>query len=199
MVIGVIMENHENIKAAEKLELTNEDIQAFMDEWTFQTQTGDGEAVGRMPTSRMRPFLEALPDDFVDQPFGSKEYAEVLHVLESQYHMTFEEQQLGYTVKQLLKVLMIIKAGGHLALSIEEQIENEKQAEADMNAKLLIGTVRSWIKVREEPSMRETARVALTFRMSSLASRKLPHTDMGDEDDGEQQPMGGSSDSSAST
>ena len=120
-------------------------------------------------------------------------------MLESQYHMTFEEQQLGYTVKQLLKVLMIIKAGGHLALSIEEQIENEKQAEADMNAKLLIGTVRSWIKVQEEPSMRETARVALTFRMSSLASRKLPHMDVDDEDDGGQQDMAGSDDSRAST
>ena len=181
MVIGVIMENHENIKAAEKLELTNEDIQAFMDEWTFQTQTGNGEAVGRMPTSRMRTFLEALPDDFVNHPFGAKEYADVLHVLEAQYLMTFEEQQLGYTVKQLLKVLMIIKAGGHLALSIEEQIENEKQALADMNAKLLIGTVRSWVKVQEDPSLRDTARVALTFRTTSLAKRKLPTADMDDD------------------
>ena len=163
------------------MELTNEDIQAFMDEWTFQTQTGNGEAVGRMPTSRMRTFLEALPDDFVNHPFGAKEYADVLHVLEAQYLMTFEEQQLGYTVKQLLKVLMIIKAGGHLALSIEEQIENEKQALADMNAKLLIGTVRSWVKVQEDPSLRDTARVALTFRTTSLAKRKLPTADMDDD------------------
>jgi voltage-dependent calcium channel L type alpha-1D len=173
MVIGVIMENHENIKAAERLELTNEDIQAFMDEWTFQTQTGNGEDVGRMPTSRMKSFLSALPEDFVEQPFGAAEYAEVLHVLEQQFHMTFEEQNAGYTVKQLLKVLMIIKAGGHLALSIEEQIENEKKTMADMHAKLVIGTVRSWIKVKEDPALRDTARVALTFRMTSLARRKV--------------------------
>lgn len=183
MVIGVIMENHENIKAAEKLQLTNEDVEAFMDEWTFQTQSGAGEAVGRMPTSRMRPFLAALPDDFVDQPFGAKEYAEVLHVLEAQYSMTFEEQRLGYTVKQLLKVLMIIKAGGHLALSIEEQIANEKAALADMNAKLLIGTIRSWAKVQKDPDLKETARVALTFRMTSLAKRKIQSDDTDDEDE----------------
>ena len=185
MVIGVIMENHENIKAAEKLELTEDDIQAFMDEWTFQTQTGDGEAVGRMPTSRMKSFLQALPGDFVIQPFGAPEYADILHVLETQFHMTYEEQQVGYTVKQLLKVLMIIKAGGHLALSIDEQVENEKRTLADMNAKLVIGTVRSWLKVKGDPGLRDSARVALTFRMVSLAKRKVE----GYEDGNEPEPV----------
>ena len=173
MVIGVIMENYENIKAAEKLELTDEDVQNFMDEWTFQTQTGDGQAVGKMPTARMRKFLAALPAEFVEQPFGAKQYAEVLHVLERQYNMSFEEQLAGYTVTQLMKVLMIIKAGGHLAMSIEEQIEQEQQSEADLNAKIVVGTIRSWVKVQREPRMKDLARVALTFRMKQVTKRRL--------------------------
>jgi hypothetical protein len=86
---------------------------------------------------------------------------------------------------------MIIKAGGHLALSIEEQIANEKAAMADMNAKLLIGTIRSWAKVKQNPEMKETARVALTFRMTSLAKRKIQY-DTGDEDEPEVKNEGGS-------
>ena len=64
-------------------------------------------------------------------------------MLERQYNMSFEEQLAGYTVTQLMKVLMIIKAGGHLAMSIEEQIEQEQQSEADLNAKIVVGTIRS--------------------------------------------------------
>ena len=69
-----------------------------------------------------------------------------------------------------------------MALSIEEQVENEKQSQADMNAKLLIGTIRSWAITQQKPELKDTARVALTFRMTSLAKRKIQN-DTDDEDD----------------
>jgi hypothetical protein len=97
----------------------------------------------------------------------------VLHALEQSYSMNFEEQQAGYTHRQVLRTLIMIEAGGHQALSIAEQVESEAQADRDRAAKVVVGVIRSWRRQREDPQLQHVARIAMTLRLRTLASRKI--------------------------
>ena len=180
MIIGVIMENYEKIRAFDSLELKADDLQNLMDEWTFHTQDAEGgiqvEQGGKLPTARLQGYFRSMAKahcPVVPKDFALTWYADVLHTLEGNYHMSYEEQQEGYTFNQILRTLIQIEAGGHHALTMKEQAEAEQASERDRSAKIVVGVIRSWRRQQDNPELQNIARVAMTLRMRVLSSRKL--------------------------
>jgi hypothetical protein len=134
MIIGVIMENYELIKGADALDLSDDDIAKYMECWeetTAGASLGAQRCCGGAPVANLTRAGAAGRDrlpakdlqglfDKLGQPLGTPElskveindwFSSILHELERKYKMSYEDQKLGYSFRQVLETLVVLFAG----------------------------------------------------------------------------------------